>query len=73
MTGRYGRFSARYFFHDLPNERGEKVTKSRQRIFLRVLIPNRWYSLSLQPENIEYMAVKIEKWVAAFILSHYCF
>jgi len=23
-----GGFSARYFFHDLPNERGEKVTKS---------------------------------------------
>jgi len=60
-----GRKTARYFFHDLLNERGEKVAKSRQRIFLLVLVLNRWYLLSLQPENIEYMAVKIEKWVAA--------
>ena len=27
-----GRFSARYFFHDLLNERGEKVTKSHDLI-----------------------------------------
>lgn len=55
----------RYFFHDLTNERGEKVTKSLQRISLWILSLNRWYFLSLQADNIVYMAVKIEKWLVA--------
>jgi hypothetical protein len=32
VTG--GQFFARYFFHDLQNERGEKVTKSRIKFYL---------------------------------------